>query len=323
MRTLAAHSISSVAVDAAVAPALQRAAAAQQRHPRRRQRQPGRAGRSRRRGTGSVASAIAAVLLRRPRLTDESISPEGHRPSCAPPPSSSPPRLTRLATSRRPTGSSARPPPTARSSSCCPRSGACSAAARTCAPAPQPLDGAADHLGARRRARARHRPRRRLGRRARRRASRSCATRRVHVGPDGEIRATYRKIHLFDVEVDGTVYRESDHEEPGDEPVLTQTADGIAARPERLLRRALPRALPRARASRARGSSPSRPRSRCRRRATTGRSCCAPARSRTSASSSPPTRSASTSPAFASGGRSMIVDPWGARARAGPRRARP
>jgi predicted amidohydrolase len=49
----------------------------------------------------------------------------------------------------------------------------------------------------------------------------------VHVGPDGEIAATYRKIHLFDVEVEGTVYRESDHEEPGDEPVLTQTADGV------------------------------------------------------------------------------------------------
>ena len=36
------------------------------------------------------------------------------------------------------------------------------------------------------------------------RARRSCATRRVHVGPDGEVRATYRKIHMFDVEVDGT-----------------------------------------------------------------------------------------------------------------------
>ena len=48
----------------------------------------------------------------------------------------------------------------------------------------------------------------------------------LHLGPDGEVRATYRKVHLFDVEVDGTVYRESDHETPGDEPVLTQTADG-------------------------------------------------------------------------------------------------
>ena len=44
----------------------------------------------------------------------------------------------------------------------------------------------------------------------------------VHVGPDGAVRATYRKVHLFDVEVDGVVYRESDHEAPGDEPVLTE-----------------------------------------------------------------------------------------------------
>lgn len=49
----------------------------------------------------------------------------------------------------------------------------------------------------------------------------------VHVGPDGEIKAVYRKIHLFDVEVDGTEYRESDTEAPGDEIVLTQTADGV------------------------------------------------------------------------------------------------
>ena len=33
-------------------------------------------------------------------------------------------------------------------------------------------------------------------------------------------------MHLFDVEVDGTVYRESDHEAPGDEPVLSTLADG-------------------------------------------------------------------------------------------------
>jgi deaminated glutathione amidase len=44
----------------------------------------------------------------------------------------------------------------------------------------------------------------------------------VHVGPNGAVRATYRKVHLFDVEVDGVVYRESDHEAPGDEPVLTE-----------------------------------------------------------------------------------------------------
>jgi predicted amidohydrolase len=49
----------------------------------------------------------------------------------------------------------------------------------------------------------------------------------VHVGPDGEIRATYRKVHLFDVVVDGTVYRESEHEQHGDELVVSATAGGV------------------------------------------------------------------------------------------------
>ena len=48
----------------------------------------------------------------------------------------------------------------------------------------------------------------------------------VHVGPDGEVKAVYRKIHMFDVEVGGQVYRESDSEEPGDEGVLSELADG-------------------------------------------------------------------------------------------------
>jgi predicted amidohydrolase len=48
----------------------------------------------------------------------------------------------------------------------------------------------------------------------------------VHVGPDGELQATYRKMHMFDVEVGGRTYRESDHEAPGDEIVLSHTADG-------------------------------------------------------------------------------------------------
>jgi predicted amidohydrolase len=43
--------------------------------------------------------------------------------------------------------------------------------------------------------------------------------------PEGEITALYRKIHLFDVEVGGIVYRESDDEEPGDEPVVAQAGD--------------------------------------------------------------------------------------------------
>ena len=49
----------------------------------------------------------------------------------------------------------------------------------------------------------------------------------VHVGPDGEIRAVYRKIHMFDIEVDGVVYRESEHSEPADEVVLSETANGV------------------------------------------------------------------------------------------------
>jgi predicted amidohydrolase len=40
--------------------------------------------------------------------------------------------------------------------------------------------------------------------------------------PEGEIAAVYRKIHLFDVEVGGHVYRESETEEPGDEPVTCE-----------------------------------------------------------------------------------------------------
>jgi predicted amidohydrolase len=40
--------------------------------------------------------------------------------------------------------------------------------------------------------------------------------------PDGALAAVYRKIHLFDVEVGGHVYRESESEEPGDEPVVVE-----------------------------------------------------------------------------------------------------
>jgi predicted amidohydrolase len=49
----------------------------------------------------------------------------------------------------------------------------------------------------------------------------------VHFGPDGEPRAVYRKIHMFDVEVGGRTYRESEHEQPGDEVVLSETAGGV------------------------------------------------------------------------------------------------
>jgi deaminated glutathione amidase len=42
---------------------------------------------------------------------------------------------------------------------------------------------------------------------------------------EGAIVATYRKIHLFDVEVGGVTYRESEAEEPGDEPVVVRVED--------------------------------------------------------------------------------------------------
>jgi predicted amidohydrolase len=45
------------------------------------------------------------------------------------------------------------------------------------------------------------------------------------LGPDGEVVAIYRKIHLFDVEVGGVVYRESEAEEPGEEPVVAEVED--------------------------------------------------------------------------------------------------
>ncbi|MEA2402708.1 MAG: deaminated glutathione amidase [Thermoleophilaceae bacterium] len=49
----------------------------------------------------------------------------------------------------------------------------------------------------------------------------------VHVGPDGDVKAVYRKIHMFDVEVGGVDYRESEHSEPADEIVLSETAAGV------------------------------------------------------------------------------------------------
>ena len=48
----------------------------------------------------------------------------------------------------------------------------------------------------------------------------------VHIGPDGEIRAVYRKLHMFDVEIEGKRYRESDTDEPGEEVVVSELDDG-------------------------------------------------------------------------------------------------
>ncbi len=49
----------------------------------------------------------------------------------------------------------------------------------------------------------------------------------LHISPSGDIRASYRKIHMFDVTIDGIDYRESEHEDPGDEIVLSRTDDGL------------------------------------------------------------------------------------------------
>jgi deaminated glutathione amidase len=49
----------------------------------------------------------------------------------------------------------------------------------------------------------------------------------VHVDQRGEVRAVYRKVHMFDVEIDGRAYRESDVERAGEEIVLSETSDGV------------------------------------------------------------------------------------------------
>ena len=49
----------------------------------------------------------------------------------------------------------------------------------------------------------------------------------IHFGPDGEQKAVYRKIHMFDVVVGGLEYRESASEDPGEEIVISETRDGV------------------------------------------------------------------------------------------------
>lgn len=49
----------------------------------------------------------------------------------------------------------------------------------------------------------------------------------IHLGSDGRVRAAYRKIHLFDVDLsDGTSRRESDTMVPGDTPTTTESCVG-------------------------------------------------------------------------------------------------
>jgi predicted amidohydrolase len=49
----------------------------------------------------------------------------------------------------------------------------------------------------------------------------------VLIGPGGDDVATYRKIHMFDVDVGGVSYRESEHEEPGAEIVVAALPEAI------------------------------------------------------------------------------------------------
>ena len=48
----------------------------------------------------------------------------------------------------------------------------------------------------------------------------------VLIGPGGEDLAVYRKIHMFDVEAGGVAYRESEHEQPGEE-IVSAPVDGV------------------------------------------------------------------------------------------------
>jgi predicted amidohydrolase len=50
----------------------------------------------------------------------------------------------------------------------------------------------------------------------------------VLIGPDGGDLAVYRKIHMFDVDAGGVSFRESEHEQPGAEPVTAPLAEWTA-----------------------------------------------------------------------------------------------
>jgi predicted amidohydrolase len=59
------------------------------------------------------------------------------------------------------------------------------------------------------------------------RDARRLANTSVHFGPDGSVAAVYRKIHMFDVLVDGVAYHESRYERPGSEIVTSRTVGGV------------------------------------------------------------------------------------------------
>jgi deaminated glutathione amidase len=45
------------------------------------------------------------------------------------------------------------------------------------------------------------------------------------IDPEGSIAATYRKLHMFDVDVEGTAYRESEHERAGQNLAVAQAGE--------------------------------------------------------------------------------------------------
>jgi deaminated glutathione amidase len=49
----------------------------------------------------------------------------------------------------------------------------------------------------------------------------------VLIGSGGEDLAVYRKIHMFDVDAGGVSYRESEHEEPGEEIVTAEVGEAV------------------------------------------------------------------------------------------------
>ncbi len=56
--------------------------------------------------------------------------------------------------------------------------------------------------------------------------NKKCSNTSLLLGPENEIHGKYRKIHLFDAEVDGTQYRESKYVIPGKE-IVTASADDL------------------------------------------------------------------------------------------------
>jgi predicted amidohydrolase len=56
----------------------------------------------------------------------------------------------------------------------------------------------------------------------------------VHINPRGEVAAVYRKVHMFDVEIEGHSYRESDLEDPGEEVVLSEMAEVARGNSQRI-----------------------------------------------------------------------------------------